>query len=113
MVSVAVYPNAECQFKSLDNSTINDIIMNANIEKTLLGMKESPKNVRFTDLRRVCDLYFGPPRSKGSSHRVYKTPWEGDPRINIQNRKGMAKTYQVKQVLLAIEKLENKDGPAE
>jgi hypothetical protein len=37
---------------------------------------------------------------------VYKTPWQGDPRINIQNHKGKAKAYQVKQVLLAIEKLE-------
>jgi hypothetical protein len=26
--------------------------------------------------------------------------------VNIQNQKGMAKPYQVKQVLLAIEKLE-------
>jgi hypothetical protein len=34
-------------------------------------------------------------------------PWEGDPRINIQNDKGMAKVYQVRQVLAAIEKLEN------
>jgi hypothetical protein len=37
---------------------------------------------------------------------VYKTPWQGDPRINMQNHKGKAKAYQVKQVLLAIEKLE-------
>ena len=36
---------------------------------------------------------------------LYKTPWQGDPRINIQNDKGKAKGYQVKQVLLAMEKL--------
>jgi hypothetical protein len=35
-----------------------------------------------------------------------KTPWVGDPRINIQDDKGKAKAYQVRQVLLAIEKLE-------
>jgi hypothetical protein len=40
------------------------------------------------------------------SHRVYKTPWIGDPRVNIQDDKGMAKSYQVKQVLKAIEHLE-------
>jgi hypothetical protein len=34
-----------------------------------------------------------------------KTPWPGDPRINIQNDKGKAKAYQVRQVLLAIDKL--------
>ncbi len=36
-----------------------------------------------------------------------RPPWPGDPRINIQNHKGRAKPYQVRQVLLAIEKLEN------
>ena len=40
------------------------------------------------------------------SHRIYATPWQGDPRVNLQNDKGMAKFYQVKQVLKAIEKLE-------
>jgi len=32
-------------------------------------------------------------------------PWPGDPRINLQEgRGGMAKAYQVRQVLLAIER---------
>ena len=35
-----------------------------------------------------------------------KTPWAGDPRVNIQNKNGKAKLYQVKQILSAIEKLE-------
>ncbi len=33
-------------------------------------------------------------------------PWQGDPRVNIQNHKGTAKVYQVKQVLLALERYE-------
>ena len=33
---------------------------------------------------------------RGSSHCVYKTPWDEDPRVNIQNRKGNAKPYQVR-----------------
>lgn len=33
-------------------------------------------------------------------------PWSGDPRINIQEKNGKAKDYQVKQVIKAIEKLE-------
>jgi hypothetical protein len=37
-------------------------------------------------------------------------PWQGDPRVNIQNFKGMAKAYQVKQVLCAIELIEKNDG---
>ena len=71
---------------------------------------QHPNNVRFSELCKICDYFFGEPRQKKSSHRIYKTPWQGDPRVNIQNNKGKAKTYQVKQVLLAIEKLEVNHG---
>jgi hypothetical protein len=76
------------------------------IDNLLLMLKQNPKDVRFSDLCKICEHYFGEPRQQKSSHRIYKTPWQGDPRINIQNHKGKAKAYQVKQVLLAIEKLE-------
>jgi hypothetical protein len=36
---------------------------------------------------------------------VFKMPWAGDPRVNMQNQKGGAKAYQVRQVLAAIDKL--------
>ena len=75
------------------------------IEKILSQMKREPANVRFIDLQKVCEAHFGKPRNHGSSHSVFKTPWQGDPRVNIQNNKGKAKVYQVKQVLLAIERL--------
>lgn len=78
----------------------------ANIHDILNWMRSNPKGIRFNDLCKVCDTYFGEPRQSGSSHRVYKTPWQGDPRVNIQNSKGKAKPYQVKQVLQAIERLE-------
>ena len=78
----------------------------ASREDILSQMKDNPANVRFADLSKVCIYYFGQARQKDGSHHVYKTPWQGDPRINIQNNKGKAKSYQVKQVLLAIEKLE-------
>jgi hypothetical protein len=61
--------------------------------------------VHFGDLCRVCQHYFGKPRNSGTSHFIFKTPWQGDPRINIQNDKGKAKPYQVRQVLAAIAKL--------
>lgn len=76
------------------------------IVDSLADMRRNPKGVRFADLSRVCDHYFGAPRQSGSSHRVYRTPWPGDPRVNIQEDKGMAKPYQVRQVIKAIEKLE-------
>ena len=79
----------------------------ASIDVILAQMRNNPKGIRFKDLCRVCDHYFGVPRQQGTSHRIYRMPWQGDPRVNIQNDKGMAKTYQVKQVLKAIERLQN------
>lgn len=76
-------------------------------DEIIKQMRKTPNDVRFMDLCKVCDLYFGQARQKSSSHRIYKTPWQGDPRVNIQNQKGKAKAYQVKQVLKAIEKLED------
>lgn len=79
--------------------------MMASFEKILEQMHREPTNVRFSDLLKVCVELFGKPRQTGTSHTIFKTPWLGDPRINIQNDKGKAKAYQVRQVLLAIEKL--------
>ncbi|MCZ2117685.1 MULTISPECIES: hypothetical protein [Corynebacterium] len=45
--------------------------------------------------------------------QTYKTPWPGDPRVNIQNAKGKAKPYQVNQVLEAIEKLGTQKSESE
>ncbi|OQY14718.1 MAG: toxin HicA [Desulfobacterium sp. 4572_20] len=70
----------------------------------------NPKDVKFSELCKVCDFCFGDARQSGSSHRVYKTPWTEDPRVNIQNSKGKAKAYQVKQVLKTIERLEVERG---
>ncbi|MDJ0597788.1 MAG: toxin HicA [Crocosphaera sp.] len=76
------------------------------IKKLVSQFRNNPKNVRFSDLVKVCNHYFGKPRQKGTSHCVYKTPWPGDPRVNIQEKQGLAKAYQVRQVLDAIDKLE-------
>ena len=76
------------------------------IHEILSNMRRNPKGIPFTDLCKVCDHFFGEARQKRSSHRIYKTPWHGDPRVNIQDDKGMAKIYQVKQVLKAIDRLE-------
>ena len=78
----------------------------ASISGLVEAMRRNPKGFRFGDLSRVCAHFFGKPRQSGSSHQVFKTPWPGDPRVNIQNDKGKAKPYQVRQVLAAIEKLE-------
>jgi hypothetical protein len=77
----------------------------ASSEKILERMRSEPKNIRFSELLKVCEEHFGKPRQSGGSHVVFKTPWPGDPRVNLQNDNGKAKAYQVRQVLLAIEKL--------
>ena len=80
----------------------------AKIRDLLIRMRGNTVDVRFSDLAKVCDYYFGEPRQKGTSHRVYRTPWSGDPRVNIQEGKGgKAKVYQVRQVIHAIDKLED------
>ncbi len=69
-------------------------------------MEVASTNIRYADLVKICEFYFGPARQTGTSHAVFATPWPGDPRVNIQNPRGMAKAYQVRQVLKAIAKLE-------
>lgn len=80
------------------------------IDDIVAAMRHNPCNVRFSDLARVCNHYFGEARQNKTSHLVYKTPWAGNPRVNIQEGKnGKSKVYQVRQVLEAIEKLEEVD----
>jgi hypothetical protein len=79
------------------------------IEKQVAAMRRNPAGVRFSDLRQVCEHYFGQPKPSRGSHVVFRTPWPGNPRINIQDDKGMAKLYQVKQVLAAIRKLKEQN----
>jgi len=73
-------------------------------------MQNNPRNVRYLELVKVCEFYFGKARTTGSSHAVFRTPWVGDPRVNIQNNRGQAKEYQVRQVLAAISRLEQANG---
>ena len=73
-------------------------------------MGRNQKGIYFNDLAKVCNDFFGKPRKSGSSHRVYKTAWPGDPRVNIQDSRGKAKAYQVRQVLFAIKRFESNDG---
>lgn len=90
----------------LDSDSIIAIIVFVapkNVEHTVEKMRAGA-TIHFADLANVCRHYFGDHRTSGS-HHIYKTPWLGNPRINIQNDKGKAKAYQVRQVLEAIDKL--------
>jgi len=72
---------------------------------------QKKKNTRFGDLVHLCEEHFGRARIKGS-HHIFKMPWPGDPRINLQEVRGKAKTYQVDQVIAALERLNERDEPS-
>ena len=50
----------------------------ASVEKILEQMRREPANVRFADLMKVCETFFGKPRQHGTSHAIFKTPWPGE-----------------------------------
>ena len=77
------------------------------VEEIVEEMRCNPRDIRFAELVRVCNRYFGKPRQHGS-HVNYRVEGIGDPRICIQNKDGRAKPYQVKQVLAAIEEKEGR-----
>jgi hypothetical protein len=79
------------------------------IENVVKQLEKNPNNISFTDLCNICESCFGKPRTTGS-HHIYKTPWQGDPRINVQNDKGKAKAYQVRQVIKALRRMEAEGG---
>jgi hypothetical protein len=77
------------------------------IEQRIDELEANKTGIRFALLMRICQEHFGNSRQKGS-HHIFKTPWPGDPRINLQEdkrNKGKAKPYQVKQVIDALRKL--------
>ena len=77
------------------------------VETILSDMRANPEDIKFNDARKVAEHFFaefGKPRTAGS-HHVYKMPWPGDPRINIQKDGPKAKRYQVIQMLEAVDNL--------
>ena len=66
---------------------------------------KNSKNVRFAEAVKVATYFFGSPRIVGS-HHIFKTPWQADPRVNLQSDGNKAKDYQVKQLVKAVKKLE-------
>jgi hypothetical protein len=76
------------------------------VDEILAEMRNNPAGVRFADACKVATHYFGESRQNGTSHKVWKMPWAGDPRINMQaGDGGKAKAYQVRQAVAAIDTL--------
>ena len=75
------------------------------IDEALEELEGDEGNIRFKRLLTICEEFYGKPRVKGS-HHIFKTPWPGDPRINLQEGGGggKAKPYQVRQVIQALKR---------
>jgi hypothetical protein len=74
------------------------------IDAALKELSGNEANIRFVRLVTIATMFFGSPRIKGS-HYIFKMPWPGDPRINLQKERGKAKYYQVRQLISALERL--------
>ncbi len=76
----------------------------ARVDDIVHDMLKNPAGIRFTDACTVARHFFGTERISGS-HHIWKMPWPGDPRVNLQRGEGdLAKAYQVKQLLAAVER---------
>jgi hypothetical protein len=74
------------------------------LDEALKALEGSRANMRFREVVALCTRFFGKPRIRGS-HHIFKTPWPGNPRLNLQEQGGDAKPYQVRDVIRALKKL--------
>lgn len=77
------------------------------IEDAIGELEDNENHFRFSRLLAICKDFFGKPRIVGS-HHIFKTPWAGDPRINLQRDRANAKPYQVRQVLRCLRRLKDR-----
>jgi predicted RNA binding protein YcfA (HicA-like mRNA interferase family) len=70
-------------------------------EKLLLRAQASPSGLRFEEACQLAECYGYVFARQRGSHRLYKR--DGSPRVmNLQADRGMAKEYQVRQLLAVI-----------
>lgn len=74
------------------------------LEKAIEEIANNENHFRFSKLLKLCEN-LSVNIVSAVSHYIFKTPWQGDPRINLQKLKGnFAKPCQVRQVLRALRK---------
>lgn len=80
--------------------------------KLLLTILNNPRNVRFKDMTALAEAFqFRLSRVKGS-HHIFIHP-EISELLNLQEVKGRAKPYQIRQFLKLVEKYNLKLGDEE
>lgn len=74
-----------------------------NKRKLLRNVLSSPRNVRFSDMQTLVQAFgFYLSRTRGS-HHIFTHP-DIPELVNLQNVKGQAKPYQVRQLLKLVER---------
>ena len=71
-------------------------------QKLLLQILNNPKNVSFNDMQNLVEAFGFTLLRINGSHHIFAHP-DIDSLVNIQNTKGKAKPYQVRQFLTLIE----------
>ena len=98
--------------RGLPDGVNNGTIDPDEAERLLEPLRRNPAGVRFEEACRVATAFFGAPRQRGTSHVVWRMPWAGDPRVNLQRgRGGQAKPYQVRQLVRAASRLLEEPSP--
>lgn len=79
----------------------------ASAEKILAQARNNPKGLRFSELQRLAKALGYELSRVNGSHHIYTHPTRPElPQLNMQEDKGMAKAYQVRQVLSVIDEFE-------
>ena len=81
-------------------------------EKLLLRAQDAPGSLGFKEVCTLAECYGFVARRQTGSHAMYKHPSLHSTLggfMNFQSEKGKAKAYQVRQLLRAIEHLEESD----
>ena len=68
-------------------------------EKLIKKALESPQNLRFGELQKLCEYFDMECRGKEGSHFMYKREKKPKFTQTIQDKKGKAKKYQVMQLI--------------
>lgn len=75
------------------------------LRKLLLKTLNAPQNTRFADLCHLAEAFGYALDRVSGSHHIFVHPQATRP-LNLQNDKGKAKPYQVKQFLRDIEEFQ-------
>ena len=75
----------------------------SSIEKVFASVANNPRNVKFRTMQRVVRAFGFTLIRIAGSHHIYQHPGFREP-LNLQNVRGQAKPYQVRQFLALVEK---------